>query len=144
MNMKGHIQKRPPPPPLLTTKEKRNLRNRYFHLRSKEGFGSVNDLLPFVRGKTSTIRRAKLKRWLLSQTSYAVHHPVIKKYKRQSINITGIHEQWEADLMFLTMRKKSKPILTVIDSFSKRGDIRVLKNKSPSSIVEAFKDILKN
>ena len=129
----------------VTKKEAKLLRTRFYRLEQNSGFGGIKDLIKYVRGKTYKIRESKLKKWLLSQPSYAVHFPIIKKkYPRQYITTIGIDEQWEADLMFLSVRKKPKPVLVIVDCFSKRCDARIIRKKIPEYIINAFEDILEN
>lgn len=125
----------------INKRDVNSMKARFFQLRSKGGFGGIDDLAAYVTGKTQKIRRMKAKMWLLSQPSYAVHFPITKKYERQTINVDGIHEMWEADLMFIPFKNKSKPILVVLDCFSKRADVQIISNKKPESLVRAFENI---
>ena len=121
-------------------REQRKLRIKYYSLKNTAGFGGIGDLVEQVSGKTKGEKINKVKNWLLSQESYALHYPIKKKYPRQKISVSGIHEQWEADLMFIPFRSKRehRPVLEVIDSFSKRGDCRILKDKTPQSVCSAL------
>ena len=48
--------------------------------------------------------------------------------------------------MFIPFRSKRehRPVLVVIDSFSKRGDCRILKDKTPQSVCSAFQSIIES
>lgn len=118
----------------------RRLRAAYYNLKSPRGFGGVVKLLPLLKGKN---KRQKIQQWLRKQESYALHFPVRRKYRKQKIQVQGIHQQWEADLTFVRGNKsKLLPILMVIDCLSRRADARVLKSKKPEHIADAFNDIL--
>ena len=100
----------------LSKKEIRVLQSRYYRLGGTQGFGKIDDFISFVSGKSKETRREKVKRWLFSQENYALHYPIRKKYTRQRIFIEGIHEQWEADLMFIPFKNNNakKPVLTCL------------------------------
>lgn len=118
------------------------LKAHYFNLENDKGFSGLEELSKTLLKKRLKNRREKTRQWLLKQPSFALHFPIKKKvYPRQEIPFEGIHVLWEVDLFFIS---KNIPILAVIDSFSKRGDVRVLKNKRSEEVAAAFEDIILN
>ena len=85
--------------------------------------------------------------WLKTQATYTLHRPAKKKIERNRILVSGLDDQWEADLVDLQGIAKSnnnvKHLLTVIDSLSKFAFVEPLKDKSGPSIVKAFTKIFK-
>lgn len=106
--------------------------------------GSFSGLNSFYRSNPN-IKKSKIKDWALSQESYTLHKPKIKKFKRNQTIVSGINDTFQADL--IDMKKLSDVnddyvfLLTVICVFSKYAWIIPLKNKKSSTVIEAFKQI---
>ena len=108
---------------------------------------------PGSRGGKSKLKRALKKsvketaidHWLQSQEAYTLHKPVRKKFKRRSTLVSGMNDQFQADL--IDMQKYSKfnngynYILTVIDVFSRFAWVRPIKQKTGHQMVTALKVI---
>jgi hypothetical protein len=92
-----------------------------------------------------TLKEAK--EWLESQDTYTLHRPARKRFPRNKIQVAGIDDQFEADLIDMQSVSKHnnrfKYILTVIDSLSKYAWAIPIKDKTGDSIVKAFTTILK-
>ena len=115
----------------------------YFDPAHPGGFSGISQLSKLIKGKKSrSFKRNIAKKWLLEQPSYYLHIVQKKVKNKQTIKVSGIHTQWEADLIFFPGKKKFIPVLSVIDVFSKRADIRILSDKKPESVVNGFKNIL--
>ncbi|RWR99203.1 hypothetical protein B4U79_05222, partial [Dinothrombium tinctorium] len=80
--------------------------------------------------------------WLSTQPTYTLHKTARKRFERNKIIVSGIDEQWQADLAdvssFSSLNKGFKYLLCVIDVFSKFAWVIPIKNKKPVSIVNAF------
>ena len=128
----------------MRQKNKLALRRVYYDLSHPSGFGGIKGLEKFVRGKNRT---AKAENWLREQPSHFLHHPVRRKFKKQKItSVKGLHQQWEADILFIPGRGGGQsllPVLTIIDVYSRRGEAQLLPNKSPEAVRDAFERILK-
>ena len=111
--------------------------------------GSFSGLSSFKRvlKKTKKINSKEIKDILLDQETFTLHKPILKRFKRNKIIVNGIDDTWQADLVDLSniayANDNYKWLLTVIDVFSKYAWLIPLKNKQAISIVEGFKQILK-
>ena len=105
-------------------------------------------------GGVETLKRAShtserfVKKWLTEQDTYTLHKPVRTTFKRRCVVVGGMHQQWQADLVDVSNLKKDNDgitfLLNVIDVFSKWAWCIPLKNKSASSLVAAFTELLSN
>jgi hypothetical protein len=77
-----------------------------------------------------------------------LHKPARRNFNRRRTILRGIDDLWQADLAefqkFSTQNKNYKFILVIIDCFSKFVWTIALKDKSASSIANAFNNLLKN
>ena len=124
-----------------TTDKSELLRRRYFDAKRIGSYGGVAAL---KRASRTPVRFVK--KWLLEQDTYTLHKPVRTAFKRRCVVVGGPHQQWQADLVDVSNMKKDnagiKFLLTVIDVFSKWAWCIPLKNKSASSLVKAFRELL--
>lgn len=76
-----------------------------------------------------------------------LHKPARKRFQTRKTVTLGINDLWQADLVdmqkYSTKNKNYKYILMVIDTFSKKGYARPIKNKGAIEVTNAFKSILK-
>ena len=76
-----------------------------------------------------------------------LHKPVIRKFRKRRVLVSGIDKIWAADLADMQALSKENEgvnfLLLVIDTFSKYGWIVPLKNKKAQTIVKALKEIFK-
>ena len=102
----------------------------------------------FLKQFGSRKQKEKAKAWLNQQEAYAIHKPVIRKFKRTPIVSGGLFQNFEADLIDLSkIRSHNKGhnfLLTVIDVFSKKADARPLKTKSARAVEDGLKSIFDN
>ena len=119
----------------------------YFIPSSASSFTGLASLKKTYKNLDKKPTRKELKEWILNQETYTLHKPLIKKFKREKVKVSGIDELWQVDLVDVTKlsreNKGYKFLLTVIDVFSKHGWIEPLKNKTGVSILNAFKKIIK-
>ena len=124
-----------------TTKKSELLRRRYFDAKRVGSYGGVRALK-----RASRTSERFVKKWLSEQDTYTLHKPVRTTFKRRSVVVGGMHQQWQADLVDVSNLKKDNDgitfLLTVIDVFSKWAWCIPLKNKSASSLVAAFTELL--
>lgn len=96
--------------------------------------------------KANKKTKQKLESWLQKQESYTLHRPIIRQYKRRRVITLGIGHIFGVDLMDMVKLKKWNKgmsyILVVIDMFSKKLDLKAIKNKTPTRVTEAFDFIL--
>jgi len=115
----------------------------YYDTKHPSSYGGPYDLWKSVGG---TLREAK--EWLKTQDAYTLHRPARKKFPHNRIQVAGLDDQWECDLVDVQKLAKDnnsyKYILTVIDTLSKFAWAIPIKDKSGDSIVAAFKKIFKS
>ena len=114
----------------------------YYDPNHPASYGSVQNL---AKATGSTMQQAR--DWLQSQDTYTLHKPIKKRFPRNKILVSGIDDQWEADLIDVqsiqSENDSHKYILTVIDSLSKYAWGLALKDKTADTMVNAFKTIFK-
>ncbi|XP_044588799.1 uncharacterized protein LOC123267980 [Cotesia glomerata] len=79
--------------------------------------------------------------------SNELHAPARKKYPRRHVDIRGLDETWQADLVdmsaYASTNNKHKFILTIIDIFSKFSWAVSSKTKNAQDVSNAMKSVLK-
>lgn len=114
----------------------------YYDPSNPGSFGGIERLWKEVGGSKQAV-----KEWLKTQDTYTLHRPARKKIKRNKIQVAGLDDQWEADLIDVQGIAKHnnnfKFLLTCIDTLSKYAFAIPLKDKSGESIVKAFTKIFK-
>jgi hypothetical protein len=120
-----------------------NLEEIYYDFKSPGAFGGI---LKLQRATGHSYN--KVKDWLQTQRPYTLHHPVIKKFQRNRTIARDIDEIWQSDLVdmqqYASYNENHTFILTVIDVLSKFAFAVPLKNKTPESVIAAFRTIFKN
>ena len=75
-----------------------------------------------------------------------LHKPARRNYPRRKVDIRGLDETWQADLVVMEsywrINKGYKYLLTVIDNYSKFAWAVPLKRKTAAAVATAFKSIL--
>ena len=121
-------------------KRERQLASTYYNVKGVGGFGGIRPL-----AKTSKVRTEQAKVWLTSQDVYTLHKPVRYKFPRRKTIVGGPNQQWQADLIDVTRLSRHnqgiKFLLTCIDVFSKKAWVEPLKDKTATSLVDAFESI---
>ncbi|XP_069109792.1 uncharacterized protein [Argopecten irradians] len=123
------------------------LKDIYFNPANAGSFSGPDKLYRYVKkaGKY-VISKYKIRKWLQRQEPYSLQRAIRHPFKRNKIFVTGIDDQWSADLMDMVKFKSENDgysyILVVIDVFSKYLWLRPLKNKKGTSVSKALQDIL--
>ena len=118
----------------------------YFDPRHPGSFKGPHKLHQVVldEGKYK-IGLAKIRRWLHKNPSYSLHKPVRRKFKRLKVVVTGLRDQYEADLADMHKLKRYNDdisfLLVVIDVFSRYLWVEPLKTKSDQDVVNGFRRI---
>ena len=77
-----------------------------------------------------------------------LHAPARRFYNRRPVQLAGINETWQMDLMDFQKYKRYNSgytfILLVIDIFTKFVWLRPLKNKTGPEVAKALQDIIRN
>ena len=127
----------------------------YYNPKSSSSYGSKETL---KKGLEQELKKTKkrikkknltstVKTWLENQTTYTLHKQPQKTFPRRPVLVSGINDQWQADLADMQLladdNRGYRYILIVIDCFSRKAWARALKNKSGKSVADAFNDIFK-
>ena len=124
----------------------RYLEKIYFDPRHPGSFQGPDKLHNVVTGeKKFKIPKRYVRKWLQSQDSYSTHKPIVRKFKRNRVIVTGLHDQFEADLADMQKLRGNNEgytfLLVVIDVFSRYLWVEPLKNKKEVTVIEGFKQI---
>ena len=88
-----------------------------------------------------------VQRFLSGEASYTLHRQVRKHFKRNPTYVSGIDEQWQADLVDMQALSRANKgvryLLTCIDVFSKFAWAIPCKAKSATEMVTAFRQLFK-
>jgi len=127
------------------------LKKLYYDPNSPASYGGKKVLETEAKNelKKSKLKRknvsAVVEKWLENQPTYTLHKLPRKNFSRRRVMVTGINEQWQADLADLQAHAKDndkyKYILMIIDCFSRKAWARPLKDKSGKNVSAAFNDI---
>src|SRR6188508_2835892 len=116
----------------------KKLKGIYYDPAKVGSFGGVDSL---VRG--SEVKNVK--DWLKSQETYTLHKPIRRRFKRRKTYCLGLDHLWQIDLVDVSSLSRHNDgyryLLTCIDCFSRYAWAIPIKNKSATSIVEAFDSI---
>ena len=127
------------------------LQSIYNDVSAPGSFQGVNKLYKAVKDDgVYRITLSDIEDWLSTNKSYTMYRPVKKVNKRSKVLVSGIDDQFEADLAsldkekYVTANEGYKFLLVVIDVFSRFLWVRALKDKSATSVIAAFEDIFKS
>ena len=137
------------PSPPLTDREKNYLAKRYFNPMNVASYSSPLDFYHYVRDEGPySFTLKQIKEWLEEQEAYSLSRNVLRNFQRGRVLVTGIDDQWEADLGdfqdYADDNDNYRYVLFVIDVFSRYGWALPIKNKTAEEIIRAFKIILNN
>jgi hypothetical protein len=126
---------------------KEYLTNIYYNPKHPASYGSVNTLFKYAKRRFETIKYDEVRKWLSEQLAYTLHRPARKIFLRNKIYVSHVNEQFQADLVdmqeYSSQNAGYKYLLTVIDCLSKYLWVFPLKNKNPTNVINAFKEIFK-
>ena len=124
------------------------LRNIYYNPAHEASFTGPKKLYKAVvsAGRTD-ISLTDIKKWLQGQEPYTLQRSVRRRFDRNRVIVSGIGDQFDADLIDMVKFKKDNKgyqyILIVIDIFSKYVWLRALKNKTGKEVGDALRDIFR-
>ena len=118
----------------------------YFDTKSPVAFTSPLALYREAKKRYPSLTFSQVKTWLQSKDSYTLHKPVRYNFPRNRVIVTGIDDQWQADLVDISslarFNRGYKFLLTCIDVFSRFAWVVPLKNKRGEPLVNGFQLIL--
>ena len=114
------------------------LSNYYFNTKSPVAFTSPLALYREAKKRHPSLTFRQVKTLLQSKDTYTLHKPVQYNFPRNRVIVTGIDDQWQADLVDIIslarFNKGYKFLLTCIDVFSNFAWVVPLKNKTGESL----------
>ena len=117
----------------------------YYDHKNPASYSTVEKLHKAAIEQDKNITINQVREWWKGELTPTLHKPARRRFGRNPIIVGLIDEQWEADLVdmqeFKNHNGNKKYFLTVIDSLSKFAWAKILRDKSASSIVEAFEEI---
>jgi hypothetical protein len=121
------------------------LKSIFYNVKSPASFTSIRNIYNEAKKQDKNITFKNVKDWLSGEFTYTLHKPIRKIFKRNPIIAEHIDRQWEADLVdmqeFSSKNSGHRYILTIVDVFSKYAWTRAIKNKTKTSIINAFKNV---
>ena len=132
------------------------LKKLYYNPKSTSSYGSKaalqRGLKQELKKKKGRIKRTNLPRqvktWLEDQKTYTLHKQPKKTFPRRQVIVSGINDQWQADLADMQLlayeNQGFRYILIVIDCFSRKAWAHALKDKTGKSVADAFNYIFTN
>ncbi|MCG7874702.1 MAG: hypothetical protein N0E59_20985 [Candidatus Thiodiazotropha taylori] len=118
----------------------------YFNPASPAAFSSLDKLYRFVRkdGKY-VLGKHKIRKWLLSQESYAVHREDRSRFKRRRVIAPYKDYQFDADTadmsFYVDQNDGYKYFVLLIDIFSRYVWTVALKSKTAQEMIKALKSV---
>jgi len=122
------------------------LRNIYYTPKESASFSHAKALKARLKDK-SHLSVNVIQNWLNNEDTYGIHRPTRRRFRRRKIVVSGIDDQWQADLADLKglsrYNKGFRYLLGCIDVFSKYAFVLPLKTKSAQTVLKALKKLLK-
>ena len=91
----------------------------YFDTKSPVAFTSPLALYREAKKRYPSLTFRQVKTWLQSKDTYTLHKPVRYNFPKNRVIVTGIDDQWQADLVDISslarFNKGYKLLLTCID-----------------------------
>ena len=123
------------------------LKELYYNPKKAGSYGGITSLWNAVKadGNPHKLKYGDIKKWLSEEETYNLHKPYNDRFKRESIIVGKIGEQWDTDLMVFDKlsryNKGYKYLVVFIDLFSRYLWIQPLKTKTPDEMVQAMKKV---
>lgn len=129
------------------TMREKILRKIYYDETNPAGYSGALKLYRAAVLEDRMITLKQVKDFLSGQLTYTLHRRRRVRFDRNPIICDHVDEQWQADLVdmqqYAKVNSNNKYILTVIDVLSRFGFAQPIKDKSATSILRAFKVIIK-
>lgn len=118
----------------------------YYSPVNSGSFGGVQRLKSAVQNQTGLkLNTQQVKEFLSEQDAYTLHKNARIHFPRNRVFVSGPLKQFQADLCDMQALSKHNDgfnyLLTVIDVFSKKAYVRVLKSKTGTEVEKAFESI---
>ena len=122
------------------------LRKLYYNINSSVAYSSIKQLYHAAKYVLKGVKYQDVREWLQGETTFTLHKPIRRRFKRRRTIVAGIDQQWQADLADMQHLAKQndnkKYLLCVIDVFSKFSWVVPIPNKTGKTLIVAFQSIL--
>ena len=123
------------------------LKSLYYDPKSPASFSSAERLFREARKIVPDLRRDQVQTYLNSQRTYTLYRRSVERFKRLQTKASGLHTDWQADLMDVRNWAKENRhlnyILVCIDVLSRMVYVKPVKQKSSNYMIKAFEEIFK-
>ncbi len=123
------------------------IKNAYTKLNSHSSFTSPDELYRHLKEKYKKIKLSRIKKVLQGIDSYTVFKPVNRQGRRSQVVPVGKFTLLQGDLLILEKYSKAndgiKYLFVVVDAMTRYMMVKAIKRKDEISLLEAFKEILK-
>ena len=138
----------------VLTKTEKLLKDVYFNPAAPGSFSGISALRKGAKAKLAAkgnkrikIKTKQVQNFLQNEDTYTLHRPARKNYLRRRVHVSGPLQQFQADLVDMSMFEKENDgyrwILMVIDIFTKKGYGFPVKRKDSKSIISGFEALEK-
>jgi hypothetical protein len=128
----------------LTRSVVNKLKRAYYDVNSSTAYSSASVLIQAFKNE---INPEIIKHWLLMQENYALHHPRrlrFQKLKSFSFEPGFVHIDLSPNTRALALNNdKNFYLFVMADSFTRKIDAELIKNKKADSIIAALKKLMK-
>ena len=127
-----------------TKEDEKKIRRSYLNQRFS---GAFSGLSGFLRNRKTWTNKKKVEKELKQLNAYSLHKDIRRKFKRRRVLFNFINQTWASDLKDISTIAEWNNcnyfVLIVVDAFSKKAYVRMLKNKSSKSMIRAFDSIFR-
>ena len=122
------------------------LENLYYDPKNPASFSGPRSLYKAVKNAGQrVISMGKIKKWLKTQETYTMHRKMVRRFKRNRVQVDHIDEQWDVDLMDMNYYAKHNNgmsfVLLVIDIFSRYAWAVPLQNKQATTVRKGLDEL---
>ncbi len=132
----------------IVCKMERILNGVYNSPSSSAYLAGINTVYRVAKKQYPKLTVQNVRDFLSHQNEYTLHKPLRKRFPRNKVVASGLDSDWQVDLIdVLPLKKFNKGfsyIVACIDVFSRYAWAIPIKNKKPSTVLEAFKEILRS
>ena len=122
------------------------LRKLFYNSKSTFTFTGISQLYHAAKSVLKGVRYKDVQNWLRGESTYTLHKPIRRRFKRRKTFVGGIDYQWQADLADMQHLAKQnnniKYLLCVIDVFSRFSWVIPIQNKMGKTLIKAFQSIV--
>ena len=120
----------------------------FYDPKSTVAFTGISQLYHAAKSVLKRIRYKDVQDWLRGESTYTLHKPIRRRFKRRKTIVGGIDYQWQADLADMQHLAKQnnnkKYLLCVIDVFSKFSWVIPIQNIMGKTLIKAFNLLFRN